>query len=181
MAYDKVVDSAQLDADLTSVASKIKEKAGVTDGITFPQGFLETLDGIEMGLTSINGRKIKTGTYTPATDVTSRIDIPTPVEDTQKSIFIWFNDTEYTNEEKPDLTFPRNCFGMLVPVGYRYTNNTYVKVYAGGGMDKYSSGANNIGSQIQLANNIDGIRIYASSSYPIKAGIPINWILLEVT
>lgn len=49
MAYDKVVDSAQLDADLASVASKIKEKASVTEGIDWPQGFLETLDGIVAG------------------------------------------------------------------------------------------------------------------------------------
>lgn len=44
MAYDKVVDSTQLEADLTSVADKIREKADITDKLEFPSGFLNAFD-----------------------------------------------------------------------------------------------------------------------------------------
>lgn len=44
MAYDKVVDSAQLEANLTSIADKIREKADITDKLDFPSGFLSAFD-----------------------------------------------------------------------------------------------------------------------------------------
>lgn len=40
MAYDKVVDSAKLDADLKSVADTIKAKTGTTGKLEFPDGFI---------------------------------------------------------------------------------------------------------------------------------------------
>lgn len=44
MAYDKVIDSAQLEANLTSIADKIREKADITDKLEFPSGFLNAFD-----------------------------------------------------------------------------------------------------------------------------------------
>lgn len=49
MALDKVIDSAQLDADLTSIADAIREKAGVSDSFAFPDGFIEAVSGISAG------------------------------------------------------------------------------------------------------------------------------------
>ena len=40
MAYDKVVDSAKLDADLKSVADAIKAKSGTTGKLEFPDGYI---------------------------------------------------------------------------------------------------------------------------------------------
>ncbi len=49
MAYDKVIDSARLDADLKGVADVIREKTGSSDTIAFPDGFKEAISGIESG------------------------------------------------------------------------------------------------------------------------------------
>lgn len=49
MAYDKVVDSAQLDADLKIVADAIREKGGTTEQLSFPQGMKQAVDSIQIG------------------------------------------------------------------------------------------------------------------------------------
>lgn len=62
MAYDKVVDSAQLKADLTSVADKIREKADITDKLEFPNEYLSTLDSLP-GVNDVE-TQMKQVTYT---------------------------------------------------------------------------------------------------------------------
>ena len=59
MAFDKVIDSAQLDADIKSIADAIREKAGVSDSFVFPDGFIEAVSGISAG-----GGSFATGTHT---------------------------------------------------------------------------------------------------------------------
>lgn len=47
MAVDKLVDSAQLDADLTSVANAIRAKGGTSAQLAFPNGFISAVEAIE--------------------------------------------------------------------------------------------------------------------------------------
>lgn len=49
MAVDKLVDSTQLDADLTSVANAIRTKGGTSAQLAFPAGFVDAIDAIETG------------------------------------------------------------------------------------------------------------------------------------
>lgn len=49
MALDKLVDSAQLDSDLTSVADAIRAKGGTSAQLAFPTGFVDAVDAIETG------------------------------------------------------------------------------------------------------------------------------------
>ena len=49
MAYDKVVDSAILDAGLKQIADAIREKGGTSDNLAFPAGFAEAIAAIESG------------------------------------------------------------------------------------------------------------------------------------
>ena len=49
MAVDKLVDSTQLDADLTSVANAIRTKGGTSAQMAFPAGFVDAIDAIETG------------------------------------------------------------------------------------------------------------------------------------
>lgn len=49
MALDKLVDSSQLDADLTSVANAIRTKGGTNGQLSFPQGFVDAIDAIPTG------------------------------------------------------------------------------------------------------------------------------------
>lgn len=49
MAYDKAVDSTQLDADLTTVADAIRTKGGTTATLAFPNGFASAIAAISTG------------------------------------------------------------------------------------------------------------------------------------
>lgn len=49
MALDKVVDSAVLDAEMTSVANAIRAKTGNTDTLAWPDGFLTAIAEITGG------------------------------------------------------------------------------------------------------------------------------------
>lgn len=51
MAYDKVVDSAQLDADLKVVADAIRTKGGTSEQLEFPSGMASAVESIETGIT----------------------------------------------------------------------------------------------------------------------------------
>ena len=63
MAYDKVVDSAVLDAGLKQIADAIREKAGTSGNLAFPAAMAEAIAAIEAGGAS----GISFGVYTPAT------------------------------------------------------------------------------------------------------------------
>ena len=49
MSVDKLVDSAQLDSDLTSVANAIRTKGGTAASLAFPSGFVTAIDAIPTG------------------------------------------------------------------------------------------------------------------------------------
>ena len=49
MAVDKLVDSAQLDADLTSVANAIRTKGGTSAQLAFPADFVQAIEAISGG------------------------------------------------------------------------------------------------------------------------------------
>lgn len=49
MALDKLVDSAQLDADLTTVANAIRTKGGTSAALSFPDGMADAIAAIQTG------------------------------------------------------------------------------------------------------------------------------------
>ena len=49
MAVDKLVDSTQLDSDLTSVANAIRTKGGTSAQLSFPSGFVSAIEAIPTG------------------------------------------------------------------------------------------------------------------------------------
>lgn len=53
MAVDKLVDSTQLDSDLTSVANAIRSKGGTSAQMAFPTGFVSAVQAIPTGGDSI--------------------------------------------------------------------------------------------------------------------------------
>lgn len=65
MAYDKVVDSAVLDAGLKAIADAIREKGGTSDNLDFPTAMAEAIAAIESGV----GGKYTTGTISLASTV----------------------------------------------------------------------------------------------------------------
>ena len=49
MSVDKLVDSTQLDSDLTSVANAIRTKGGTSASLAFPAGFVSAIQNIPTG------------------------------------------------------------------------------------------------------------------------------------
>lgn len=77
MAYDKVVDSSALDADLTVVANAIKSKSGTTEKLSFPDGFVSAVQGIQAGGGGDSSGVIG-GSFTPTENVlTIEVDVGT--------------------------------------------------------------------------------------------------------
>lgn len=58
MAVDKLVDSTQLDANLTSVANAIRAKGGTSAQMTFPTGFVSAVQAIPTGTTPTGTKQI---------------------------------------------------------------------------------------------------------------------------
>lgn len=69
MAYDKVVDSAVLEAGLTKIAAAIREKGGTTDTLAFPDAMAEAIAAIEAGGGGGGGNGVS-GQYIVASDKT---------------------------------------------------------------------------------------------------------------
>lgn len=64
MALDKLVDSTQLDSDLTSVADAIRTKGGTSAQLAFPAGFVDAVEAIETGGENEQGLIALTINYT---------------------------------------------------------------------------------------------------------------------
>ena len=63
MAVDKLVDSAQLDADLTSVANAIRAKTGGSGALSLPSGLASAVEAIQR-----TGKDFVSGTFTVPND-----------------------------------------------------------------------------------------------------------------
>ena len=59
MAYDKVVDSAELEAGLTKLANAIREKGGTTDLLAFP----DEMETAVKAITGGSGGEVYEGSY----------------------------------------------------------------------------------------------------------------------
>lgn len=68
MSVDKLVDSTQLDSDLTSVANAIRTKGGTSAQFAFPNGFVQAIDAIPTGDTLITKTITENGTYSAEDD-----------------------------------------------------------------------------------------------------------------
>ena len=68
MAVDKLVDSTQLNSDLTSVANAIRTKSGGSSPLAFPAGFVSEIGNISGGDPNENLRGVLDGSVTSYTD-----------------------------------------------------------------------------------------------------------------
>lgn len=102
MAVDKLVDSTQLNSDLTSVANAIRTKGGTSAQLAFPSGFVSAIQNIPSGgggnsyLTLLGSGKytkpVNDGqlsipvTYTAGTVHLIKIVVPEPLADTAQGV-----------------------------------------------------------------------------------------------
>ena len=68
MAVNKLVDSTQLDADLTSVANAIRTKGGTSASLAFPSDFVSAIAAISGGGGGGSYTLLNSGSYTKTED-----------------------------------------------------------------------------------------------------------------
>lgn len=85
MAVDKLVDSTQLDSDLTSVANAIRAKSGGSSQLAFPSGFVSEIGNIPSGGGNTYLTLLGSGSYTKTVNDGS---ISIPVEYTAGTVHL---------------------------------------------------------------------------------------------
>lgn len=141
MAYDKVIDSELLEADLAMIADAIREKGGASEALIFPEGFVSAVEAISSGV-ELNFQVV-----------------PNPQPSSPKENTIWvdtdninkyyFSATQPENMVNGDVWFPtgsvsevefnalKNGGIQVYPISAKqYVNGTWVevvaKIYQGG-------------------------------------------------
>lgn len=137
MSADKLVDSTQLDSDLTSVANAIRAKSGGSSQLAFPAGFVSEIQAIPSG--GGGGTSITVETVDVTVDNARWTAITIPVTSTDyDNIVATFSVTDtwhYDNgvAVKDDVpTFPSNSDGfdfcgtfVKMAAMQRFTGYTY--------------------------------------------------------
>ena len=163
MAYDKVVDSAVLEAGLTKIAAAIREKGGTTDTLAFPDAMAAAIAAIEAGEYKVGDYSLICGTIifseTPTDEETiSHPDVSVPMyEDRFKNIFIMRCPFKSAPSEiKGELTFATAGWG-----GYASTT---------GGYNTLTSLSNTI-----ITQSVKSFTISKAAATKMLAGIPYIW------
>lgn len=181
MAVDKLVDSTQLNADLTSVANAIRTKGGTSAQLAFPAGFVSAIDAIPTGGGGGNAT-IETGTFTLASAITvanSGTTINVGFSGHPNFIYIWLDKDSFDAKESLSnahffrYTLMKNnpeIFATVPPIRYSasldvqsmYSDGDYLRALSINVYD--SSDANNTKGKAAQAlgyydrnNNVDAI------------------------
>lgn len=102
MAYDKVVDSAALDAGMTAVADAIRAKAGTTEPLAWPDGFKAAIEAISGG--GGTGLAYDMGEFVLEADTTGRTTyISHNLGEKPGFILVWTDD--YVGVTNPDEAY----------------------------------------------------------------------------
>lgn len=100
MALDKVVDSAALDAEMTSVANAIRAKTGNTDTLAWPDGFATAIAGITGG--GVIGLAYDMGEFVLDADTKDPgPSLPHNLGEIPEFILVWTDDFAGLSEENP--------------------------------------------------------------------------------
>lgn len=119
MALDKVVDSAALDAEMTSVANAIRAKTGNTDTLAWPDGFATAIAGITGG--GVIGLAYDMGEFVLDADVKAlNPSLPHNLGEVPEFILVWTDDFAGLSEANPagqqcnlGYIWLKNLTGML--------------------------------------------------------------------
>ena len=141
MAVDKLVDSTQLDSDLTSVANAIRTAGGTSAQLAFPSGFVTAIGNISGG----GGGDIPTSwaidEYTPSS-ATSEHTIPHTLGVKPDIVLVIPSQETGIGVQNPQLLFGSSGSNTsLANFPYRMVNNN---ITTNGGWD-YSATPSNFG------------------------------------
>lgn len=153
MAVDKLVDSTQLDSDLTSVANAIRTKGGTSASLAFPAGFVSAVQAIPTG----GGASLQSGTFTLATNGKN---VSLELEDASFTHFFAYDG----NPTAPDPTAG----------GWKTTTMLYVPdVGLSKSMAVYTSGT--YYNSMNLVVSVNGNTISFTTQYNMIAGDEFTW------
>lgn len=185
MALDKVVDSAALDAQLTSIADAIRSKGGITDQLTLA-GMVDAINAIQTGG---GGIQSASGEYSIAEDVASlNIDI-SDIGFVPDLVAVYLDETgmEYTTTPTkiwclsyvPDIIDKVNV-SFVASIAYSRTNVGVL--WRGGGGTLTQQTATTSINFVGTLTVETGIRIHVARSaatYPIIAGT-YKWFAYKI-
>lgn len=182
MALDKLVDSTQLNTDLTSIANAIRTKGGTSAQLAFPQGFVSAIEAISGGGGVPGIADAEAGIITVETDIATPANNETklfPGLDLDfKPDFLWISMTRETWDDIADTAANNHiywivaCNATLAPV-LRWGNTTSTidreTAFMYGGSNVYNASSGNgqgvgIGSTVsntRWALNADGTLSYS--------------------
>lgn len=117
MSVDKLVDSTQLDSDLTSVANAIRTKGGTSAQLSFPSGFVNAVGAIPSGNWTLIDTKVfqNVAEYTN-TSAYDEMDTGINISNTD---YAW----GYIVTTCDSAIEGANDWGMTVSLWGRYTSN----------------------------------------------------------
>ena len=123
MALDKLVDSTQLDSDLTSVANAIRTKGGTSAALAFPAEFVSAIKAISGG----GGLKYETGTFTLTSDATGGpvVWINHSLAEAPKFVMVWTEDFSTSSPPSADLNAGYIYADGLVDMKQQYTSSQF--------------------------------------------------------
>lgn len=151
MAVDKLVDSTQLDADLTSVANAIRTKGGTSAQLAFPAGFVSAIGDIPTG-----GSAMQSGSLTLASDVEQNGNLTVPLSGAV-SHFVFYVDT-----------FPSSTY----PGGWQTVGGVWINGY-GWSFIRYNDA--NYGAGNNRTVTVTASAVSYNVPYKIPAGTTIHW------
>lgn len=149
MAVDKLVDSTQLDADLTSVANAIRTKGGTSGSLAFPAGFVSAIAAISGGGLPVS--VLNHETVTPSSLVTSSNQITLELSACESYLLVAYPESDFAPDSSVTLLFfaakgnglSSSSFGVLLRAnGTQGTDGTggFGSFNASTGVLKYPSG-----------------------------------------
>lgn len=167
-------------SDLVSIADAIREKAGLTDGMSFPDEFLDVVNGIESGIVVDlpSGYALECGTYIPASDITDSSNVHIYLKNTYK----WYTSDRIGNTfcalfgiDINNNFIPSAIAGLWFCnyTGVEARRNFYIK-------EDGSLGSTSAGTLAGFSTNGTSnlLRLKGLSLGPLKAGINYFWIVV---
>lgn len=161
MAVDKLVDSTQLNTDLTAVANAIRTKGGTSASLAFPADFVSAIAAIPTGG---GGSGIKEGTFTPA-ERTATVTI-----DTGDPSFSSINGFVAVPKSASPWAGVGKCLGGFFSFPSLFYKSYQVRSGSGGTGATVAPGLSTTGSMVSAANGV--ITINSAFGYVFE---PIEW------
>lgn len=186
MAYDKVVDSAQLDGALSATADAIRGKTGESAPIQWDtgKGFAAAIAAIPAGGGDSSGIGVESGEYIPAADVnTFEVEVPQAVHD-GCMVLMCFADAEDI-AALTDLT--NTMRAVVAPVAPEYqladklNYHTYASLYSNSLTGTFGVAANASGNIHTSGVSIEGSSIKFGGGTGVarwRAGVRYTWTIL---